>query len=47
MYLQAVGATAVVMVHEDVDGEVAAFRHQSWPAGDIYYDRLKCVARAR
>lgn len=43
--LRAVGATAVVMVHEDVDDEVAVFRHQSWPTGNIYYDRLKYVYR--
>ena len=43
VHLQAVGAAAVVMVHESVDDEVAAFRHHSWPTGNIYYDRLKCA----
>jgi len=33
------------MVHEDVDGEVADFRRESWPTGKIYYDRLKYVYR--
>lgn len=43
MCTQAVGTEAVVMVHEDVNGEVADFRRESWPTGKIYFDRLKCV----
>jgi len=43
--LRALGVEAVVMVHEDVAGEVAAFRRESWPDGKIFYDRLKYVYR--
>lgn len=32
-------------MHEDIDGEVADFRRESWPTGKIYYDRLKYVYR--
>lgn len=33
------------MVHEDVGDEVAAFRRESWPTGNIHYDRLKYIYR--